>query len=48
MKNRTKRAKNPKRPQEITAAIHYARGGPSLESCLVSILSARLWKSAAP
>ena len=44
MKSRTKTAKDPKQPREMTTVIHYARGGPSLEACLVSILSARLWK----
>ena len=42
MEERAKTAKNLTQPQEVTATIHYAHNGPSLESCLVSILSARL------
>ena len=45
MEERAKR-QNLTQPQEVTATIHYARNGPSLESCLVSILSAHLSKSA--
>lgn len=40
------RTENFAQPQEITAAIHHAQDGPSLESCLVSILSAHLSSAA--
>lgn len=38
----------PKKVQqaEIYATIHYADDGPSLESCMVAILTAHLSKSA--
>ena len=42
MEERAKTAKNLTQPQEVTATVHYAHNGPSLESCLVSILSAHL------
>lgn len=34
----------PTRPQEVSAAIHYAPNGPTLKSCLISILSTHLSK----
>ena len=46
MEERAKTAKNLTQPQEVTATIHYAHNGPSLESCLVSILSENKKKSA--
>lgn len=46
MEERAKTSKNLTQPQEVTATIHYAHNGPSLESCLVSILSAHLSKNA--
>ena len=36
MEERAKTAKNLTQPQEVTATIHYAHNGPSLESCRVS------------
>lgn len=38
------RSKSPAQPPEIVVTIHHAQDGPSLESCLVSILSAHLSK----
>ena len=46
MEERVKMTKNLTQPQEVTVTIHYAHNGPSLESCLVSILSTHLSKSA--
>ncbi len=38
--------KNLTRPQEIKVTIHHADSGPSLEACMISILSNHMSKSA--
>lgn len=35
----------PPPPQEMEVIIHHRDGGPSLESCMVSILSGRMSES---
>ena len=34
------------KPQEINVTIHHADDGPSLESCMISILSSHMTKNA--
>jgi len=40
------RNKDLTRPQEINVIIHHADNGPNLESCMISILSEHMTKSA--
>lgn len=40
--------KDKPRPPEIRVTVHYAEGGPSLESRMAAVLRAHLTKSGGP
>lgn len=48
MEKRTGSRRNEAPGPEICVTVHYADKGPSLESCMVSILTARLLKGGEP